>query len=58
MYMYVYRFIHKNNNKAKNYKNNKNNVCVIDVSLILKNKRHFKKSYLAILTNLSNYQNY
>ena len=25
-YVYVYRFIHKYNKKAKNYKNNKNNV--------------------------------
>ena len=33
MYVCVYRFIHKNN-KAKNYKNNKNEVCAIDVSLI------------------------
>ena len=43
MYVYVYRFIYKINNEAKITKNNKNNVCVIDVSLIFKNKRHFMK---------------
>ena len=34
-YVYVCRFIHKNN-KAKIKKNNKNDVCVIDVSLAFK----------------------
>ena len=38
--MYTDSFIKKN--KAKNYKNNENDVCVIDVPLIFKNKRHFK----------------
>ena len=33
---------------------NKNYVCVINVSLILKSKGHLKKLYLAILTYLSN----